>query len=120
MNDVNRNLERLLKTIETRIRDDNSHKANIKKWIGTYLGKIIAFQVGDDSLYFVFKNDGNFEIRMGGYPSCDVFIKGSYEDIENTLQRKLDPRGLINESKMLFYGNYNELISFMNLIPSNK
>jgi hypothetical protein len=108
-------LNGLVINIEAEIKKDNNHKDNIRRWIGTYLGKVIAFQTDDESFYFIFRSDGNFEIQKGEYPSCDAFLKGSYKDVENILLGKKDSKKLINQSVILFYGNYNELISFQGL-----
>ena len=115
MNSVGNELEKLLSKVEGEIKGNSAYQADVKKWIATYIGKIIGFQVGDDSFYFVFGTGGDFEIQTGQYPSCDAFFNGSYEDIENILLGDDDPKNLINQSRLLFYGNYNEFVSFRSL-----
>jgi len=117
MNNADNRLERLLKKIEEKIKEKTGYQAAINNWIDTYMGKIIGFQAGDDSFYFVFKKDGDFEIRNGEYPSCDAFFKGSIEDMESILLTKTDSKKLINKSIMSFYGNYNEFVAFKRLFP---
>jgi len=117
MNNAHNKLEKLLKNIDKKIKENTNYQTDIKNWIDTYTGKIIGFQVGDDSFYFVFKRNGDFEIRKGEYPSCDAFFQGSYENIENILLKKTDSKKLINQSILSFYGNYNEFVSFKGLFP---
>lgn len=116
MKDSEHNLERLLKAIEKEITEKEDYKIRIKEWIGTYQGKIMAFQVADDSYYLVFKKDGSINIRKGEYPSSDVFFRGSYEDMEGVLMGDMDPKNLINQSRLFFHGNYNEFVPFKRLI----
>jgi len=101
-------------SIVEKINKDEKAKNGLRKWIGTYYGKIIGWHVGEDRFFVIFTKNGA-KLVEGEYPSPEVELEMDNEEWEDVIKNKHSFDQIYSSmkaEKLVVRRNLNELYNF--------
>ncbi|MHA1277413.1 MAG: hypothetical protein ACTSQI_10905 [Candidatus Helarchaeota archaeon] len=105
-------MEQILKNTVEQMNSKDRFKKRVVKWVGSYLGKIIGFNFGEESYHLVFKNDGTTKMGYGEYPACETIILTDPQTWFNFLIKGFEyTKKAMEEGKIWIRGNFHELLA---------
>lgn len=88
----------------------------IKRWVRTYVGKIMAYKADGEEFYVVVTDDGSVRLEDGEYPSPDLYLMGDAKTIWDVAMGKQSGSRLAREGKIGLWGNWHEYRGFREIL----
>ncbi|MHA1651110.1 MAG: hypothetical protein ACTSYB_13015 [Candidatus Helarchaeota archaeon] len=109
-------MENMFKDVVEQMNSKERFKKRVRKWIGTYYGKIIGWNFGEKSFHLIFMKDGTTKLGYGEYPASETIILTDPETWFNFLLKGFEyTKKAMAEGKIWIRGNFHELIALNNV-----
>ncbi|NVM53378.1 MAG: SCP2 sterol-binding domain-containing protein [Candidatus Helarchaeota archaeon] len=108
-----------IKGLVDRIYTNSNLKAEVASWIDKYDGKIIEFQIGENSISVILTKE-RWKLIEDSYPSPDVIFVSSKEVFTDIMNGSLKISKGLKGEKLQVYGNFHDLKAFLEITKKGK
>ena len=108
-----------IKGLVDRIYTNSNLKAEVASWIDKYDGKIIEFQIGENSISVILTKE-RWKLIEDSYPSPDVTFVSSKEVFTDIMNGSLKISQGLKGEKLQVYGNFHDLKEFLEITKKGK
>ena len=113
---VSNPLQQLIDGLITRVNETPDLREFVRKWVGSYHGKILQLETDKGTLHLILTRDGTIRVNPGSYPSPDIIYKAPAQTLLDLFTGKANFRELIKRWELVIVGAGHESVQLAKLI----